>query len=242
MLTIGQLAATAGVTVRHYHQIGLLPEPERDASGYRRYRPQAAVDLIRIRTLAAAGVPLARIDALLHAHPAEFDAAITDIDAALRRKIDELVEYRRRIAELASGEKLVLPPDVVAVLDRMRRLGIGEQRVRLERDAWILMRALDPDLLPRRIADKHAGLDDPETVRRYLACDRAADWDPHDPRVDRLIDDLDAQAIEDEHTTGQPGYLKLVTAQIAAAAPAWQRIVEVLSHRAAQRRKAMHSS
>ncbi len=40
MLTISQLAAYAGVTVRavrHYHQIGLLPEPERDASGYRRY-------------------------------------------------------------------------------------------------------------------------------------------------------------------------------------------------------------
>ncbi len=39
MLTIGQLAAYAGVTVRavrHYHQVGLLPEPERDASGYRR--------------------------------------------------------------------------------------------------------------------------------------------------------------------------------------------------------------
>jgi MerR family regulatory protein len=40
MLTIGQLAAYAGVTVRavrHDHHIGLLPEPERDASGYRRY-------------------------------------------------------------------------------------------------------------------------------------------------------------------------------------------------------------
>ena len=38
MLTIGQLAAYAGVTVRavrHYHQVGLLPEPERDASGCR---------------------------------------------------------------------------------------------------------------------------------------------------------------------------------------------------------------
>ena len=38
MLTIGQLAAYVGVTVRavrHYHQVGLLPEPERDASGYR---------------------------------------------------------------------------------------------------------------------------------------------------------------------------------------------------------------
>ena len=38
MITISQLARHAGVTiraVRHYHQIGLLPEPERDASGYR---------------------------------------------------------------------------------------------------------------------------------------------------------------------------------------------------------------
>ena len=61
MLTIGQLAAYAGVTVRavrHYHQIGLLPEPERDASGYRRYGATAVVSLIRIRTLANAGVPL----------------------------------------------------------------------------------------------------------------------------------------------------------------------------------------
>ena len=87
MLTIGQLAATAGVTVRtvrYYHQVGLLPEPERDASGYRRYGAQAAVDLVRIRTLADAGVPLARVDALLRARPAEFAAAIGDIDSALR--------------------------------------------------------------------------------------------------------------------------------------------------------------
>src|SRR3954462_8859852 len=111
VLTISQLAATAEGTVRtvrHYHHIGLLPEPERDASGYRRYSAQAAVDLIRIRTLADAGVPLARIDALLHAQPTEFDSAITDIDAELQRKIDQLTEYRSRIAELASGERLVL--------------------------------------------------------------------------------------------------------------------------------------
>jgi DNA-binding transcriptional MerR regulator len=43
MLTIGQLAAHAGVTVRtvrHYHAKGLLPESERDASGYRRTTPR----------------------------------------------------------------------------------------------------------------------------------------------------------------------------------------------------------
>ena len=40
-----------------YHAKGLLPEPERDCSGYRRYDAGAVVELIRIRTLAEAGVP-----------------------------------------------------------------------------------------------------------------------------------------------------------------------------------------
>ncbi len=241
MLTISQLAATAGVTVRtvrHYHHVGLLPEPERDASGYRRYNAQAAVDLIRIRTLADAGVPLARIDALLHAQPIEFASAITDIDAELQRKIDQLTEYRRRIAELASGESLVLPPEVVAILNRMRSLGVSEQRVRLERDSWILMQALDPRAMPQRIREKNAGLDDPETTRLYLACDQSVDWDPDDPRLDQLIDDLDAWEIEHERDSGQAGYLKLVSSRISEASPAWERIVDALAHRAKRRRTA----
>ncbi|PXX61089.1 DNA-binding transcriptional MerR regulator [Nocardia tenerifensis] len=242
MLKIGQLAATAGVsvrTVRHYHQVGLLPEPERDASGYRRYRAQAAVDLIRIRTLADAGVPLARIDALLHAQPAEFASAIVDIDAELRRKIDQLGEYRSRIAQLAGGESLVLPPEVVAVLNRMRGLGIGERRIQLERDAWILMRALDPQAVPQRVREKNAAFDDPETTRLYLACDQAVDWDPNDPRLDRLIDELDAWEIAYERESGPPRSSKLVSSRISEASPAWQRILDALNHRALQRRNAL---
>ncbi|MEV0250796.1 MerR family transcriptional regulator [Nocardia sp. NPDC050712] len=241
MLTIGQLANAAGVTVRtvrHYHQVGLLPEPERDASGYRRYSAQAAVDLIRIRTLADAGVPLSRIDALLRARPDEFAAAIATIDAELRGKVDQLTEHRRRIAALESGERLVLPPEVVALLDRMRELGVGEQRVQLERDAWILAQALDPDSLPRRIRDKLAGLADPETIRLYLACDAAVDWAPDDPRLDRLIEDLDAWEIK--YKNNDEG-VRLVVSRISEASPAWQRIVRTLAHRAEQRRKALTS-
>lgn len=245
MLAIGQLAATAGVTVRtvrHYHHVGLLPEPERDASGHRRYSTQAAVDLIRIRTLADAGVPLARIDALLHAQPTEFASAVTDIDAELQRKIDQLAEYRRRIAELASGERLYLPPEVVAVLNRMRGLGVSELRVRLERDSWILMQALAPRAVPQRIRDKNASFDDPETTRLYLACDQSVDWDPHDPRLDQLIDDMDAWEIKHERDNSQLGYLKLVVSRISEASPAWQRVIEALAHRAERRRTAVPGS
>ena len=59
MITIGQLADYAGVTIkaiRHYHQRGLLEEPPRDSSGYRRYRAEHAVQLVKIKTLAEAGV------------------------------------------------------------------------------------------------------------------------------------------------------------------------------------------
>src|SRR6185503_13732067 len=107
MLTIGQLASYAGVTiraVRHYHQIGLLPEPERDASGYRTYDAAAVVRLIRIRTLAEAGVPLARVRQLLDADPDTFAAATTQIDRQLRTQIRALQEHRRRIAQLGSGD------------------------------------------------------------------------------------------------------------------------------------------
>src|SRR3954468_19644852 len=87
VLTIKQLADYVGVTVRavrHYHARGLLPEPERDGSGYRRYDATAVVELIRIRTLADAGVPLSRVQELLTADEAEFIAAIEDIDRRLR--------------------------------------------------------------------------------------------------------------------------------------------------------------
>lgn len=94
MLTIGQLASHAGVTiraVRHYHHVGLLPEPERDASGYRSYDAAAVIRLIRIRTLAEAGVPLARVRELLDADPQTFAAATEQIDRQLRAQIRDLL-------------------------------------------------------------------------------------------------------------------------------------------------------
>ena len=110
MLTIGQLAAYAGVTVRavrHYHQVGLLPEPERDASGYRQYGATAAVSLIKIRILASAGVPLAQIGPLLEADAPAFAAAVEDIDRRLRDEIERLETSRRHIGQLTAGDSLV---------------------------------------------------------------------------------------------------------------------------------------
>ena len=168
MLTIGQLAAYAGVTVRavrHYHQIGLMPEPERDASGYRRYGPRAAVSLIKIRTLASAGVPLSQIGPMLEADAPAFAETVRRIDSHLRDEIERLETTRKQVAQLAAGDSLVLPPEVIFYLGRLREIGASERMVTTERDAWILITARWPDRVREWMPGKLAELDDPKLVR-----------------------------------------------------------------------------
>ena len=186
MLTIGQLASYAGVTVRavrHYHSKGLLPEPERDHSGYRRYDAAAVVELVRIRTLADAGVPLARVRELLVAGDEEFAAAVEDIDRRLRSEIRQRQRHRERIAKLAAGDSLALPPEAVAYVDRMRELGFPERLVEVERDSWILIAAQMPDEVAALMAIKHAQLEDDHLRRLYLDVGDLIDCGPDDPRL-----------------------------------------------------------
>ena len=200
MLTIGRLASYAGVTiraVRHYHHIGLLPEPERDASGYRTYDAAAVVRLIRIRTLSEAGVPLVRVRELLDADPETFAAAIAEIDRQLRAKIRALQEHRRRIARLGSGDSLALPREVLDYLDRLRATGAPEAVIEPERDAWILMAARYPETLPALMADKVAQLDDPKVVRLYQLIGRITEnWEDEEllRETADLMSELFAQA------------------------------------------------
>jgi DNA-binding transcriptional MerR regulator len=203
MLTISQLAAYAGVTVRavrHYHAKGLLPEPERDASGYRRYDAAAVVELIRIRTLADAGVPLSRVHELLAADEEEFAAAIEDIDRRLRAEIGERQRHRERVAQLAAGDRLALPPEAVEYLDRLRELDIPERAIEMERDAWILVAAQIPEQMPALMTIKRGQIDDPAVTAMYVDLVEAADWDADDPRLPALADRMVAMFEEDaEH-------------------------------------------
>ncbi|MEU0453229.1 MerR family transcriptional regulator [Streptomyces sp. NPDC006129] len=191
MLTIGELASYAGVTVRavrHYHAKGLLPEPERDHSGYRRYGADAVVELIRIRMLAEAGVPLARVRELLRAGEEEFAAAVADIDRRLAAEIRERQRHRARIARLTSGDGLALPPEVVGFLERLRALGVDERIVRAERDGWIPLAARFPERVGEWIVRKQEQLADPEFVDFYLALGEALDRGDDDPRLVELAD------------------------------------------------------
>jgi DNA-binding transcriptional MerR regulator len=206
MLTIGQLAAYAGVTVRavrHYHQIGLLPEPQRDASGYRRYGARAVVSLIKIRTLANAGVPLSQIGQMLEADASTFAEAVQRIDSHLRDEIERLETSRKQIAQLAAGDSLTLPPEVISYLDRLREIGASERMVEGERDGWILVAARWPDRVCEIMPRKHVQLDDPQLVRLYRVLSEIFESDAgDDPRLEEAADIM-AGLAEQAYTSGE---------------------------------------
>ncbi|MBB6550868.1 MerR family transcriptional regulator [Nonomuraea rubra] len=207
-VTIGQAAAFVGVTVktvRHYHKLGLVKEPERDSSGYRRYGSAELLRLVQVRTLAAAGVPLADIGPLLDADTALFAAALTDVERQLTERIEELTARRDMLHRLADGDRALLPDRAVALLERMSGLGLPADQVAATREGWVLARALVPEGFDDYLAHVEHALDDPGFVALTKQATEATTWEPDDPRLAEL-----ATAVAD-HFLANPAHLKIVT-------------------------------
>jgi DNA-binding transcriptional MerR regulator len=228
VITIGKLARYAGVSVkavRVYHAKGLLPEPERDASGYRRYTAEHAVELIKIRTLAEAGVPLARIKDL-----GDVRDVLADVDRELTARIRRLRETQKRLRRLAEGPVDLLPAEVGRHLDTLPSLGFGPRWVAMERDLWILLFATHPDLAGRFFRDQADALTDPALRQLYLDADRVHDLPPGDPAVD----DLAVRIVDATRRRYGPGPLPgtdtpseipaLMQDALNASSPAWRRL------------------
>ncbi|MDP9868536.1 MULTISPECIES: MerR family transcriptional regulator [Streptosporangium] len=192
-LTIGQAATFVGVTiktVRHYHRLGLVAEPERDGSGYRRYRSADLLRLVQVRTLAGAGVPLAEIGDLLGADPERFAAALDDVHRRLGERIEDLIARRDTLHRLAHGDRVLLPERACAVLDRLADLGFGPEYVATQREALVLARALIPAIFDSFLTQLEHSLDDPEFVELTKRGLDARSWDPDDPRIEKLASAL----------------------------------------------------
>lgn len=233
-LTIGQLAQYARVTVkavRVYHRNGLLAEPPRDSSGYRRYGPQDAIDLVRIRTLAQAGVPLAKIKELLGAGPAEFDAAITEIDRALQRRLEQVERIRERLGQLRATDALFVSPQVAGYLNRLRQLGLSERAIRIEHDGWILLQSVAPEQAAAFVADKLDAISDSEFRAIYLEYDAAWGWPPDDPRLPVLAARTRTWFATRRTGAGRttpaldPKLMGVVDELVSARSPAWGRVL-----------------
>lgn len=110
-LSIGELAKEAGVgieTVRFYERRGLLAEPQRRASGYRQYEPEAVAVLRFIRRAKELGFTLKEIQSLLNLRRSSSatradvrrnaQAKLVDIET----KIRDLERMRTALSDLTS--------------------------------------------------------------------------------------------------------------------------------------------
>lgn len=192
MLQIGQLASYVGVTtrtVRFYHQRGLLPEPERNASGYRLYDAEAVLRLSRIVALASAGVPLSRIQDLLDASDETFAGELVEIDTDLRDRIRQLKNDRTRLAQLRAGDGLVLPDILVRLIEHLRSAGLDSATADHYRDVWILIHALYTDQLESWLRGSEHMLDDPGYRQIMVRTFQVSKLDPDTPEVAQLASD-----------------------------------------------------
>jgi DNA-binding transcriptional MerR regulator len=194
------------------------------------------VRLIRIRTLADAGVPLARVQELLDASPEEFARGVQEIDKELRAEIRRRQGTRKRLARLAAGEHLALPQRVVDYLDRLRGLGVDERYIVLERDSWIMLAAQVPHL-DAVIVKKHEELDDPDMVRLYHLLSGALDWPADDPRVVEIADIMERLMIRavEAGETGANGlddpFVDLLDTTMVESSPIAERVITLLEER-----------
>jgi DNA-binding transcriptional MerR regulator len=235
VLTISELADLAGVTpraIRHYHRIGVLPEPPRRANGYRTYGPADLIRLTRLRRMQDVGLSLAEIGRLV-GEPAGGDtrAALLALDAELARRQDELAGRRAAIAAVLAGPgDLTLPAELAVLLDRAAALGLPPAAIAVERDALALLVALYPDRLPRLVALYTEALDDRRMVELGLRFTALADTPADDPAVDALATEL-AAALRGRAGPGSAGDWRvdvMTTHLQQALSAAQQRCAELI--------------
>lgn len=100
-MKIGELADRSGTSVkaiRYYESIGLLPEAERTASGYRVYDDDALERLEFVQDAKAAGLSLAEIGSVLELKGVGATAC-RHTQALLRRHVAEIDERIRALGE-----------------------------------------------------------------------------------------------------------------------------------------------
>ncbi|GAB3684057.1 helix-turn-helix domain-containing protein [Saccharopolyspora tripterygii] len=109
---IAELAGTSLRAVRHYHEVGLLEEPERRSNGYKQYGVAHLVRLLRIKRLVDLGFSLSQIAGMGDAddHPEE---ALRALDAELAATIERLQRARVELGLiLHQASPTDLPPEL----------------------------------------------------------------------------------------------------------------------------------
>ncbi|MEE2041149.1 MerR family transcriptional regulator [Nocardiopsis sp. CT-R113] len=172
---VAELAGTSLRAVRHYHEVGLLDEPERRANGYKSYGVAHLVRILRIKRLADLGFTLAQIAEMGDAdeHPEE---ALRALDAELAGTIERLQRVRLELSlVLRKSSPIDLPPELglpagTNLPDADRSLAVVMSRL-LEPSALDEYREViqKEQLLPGEAEFNHLPADADEETRRALA-------------------------------------------------------------------------
>lgn len=191
------LAALAGVTVRalrHYHQLGILDEPERSANGYREYDIRALVRLLRIKRLAGLGFSLHSLPDLLDGDGERFDSLLERLDRELDGEVARITAQRTVIAQLRRDG---LAPDLPPALARYAGVFVASARserlARFDREQAILLGHLvDEEQLPL-VAELYDRLAEPDRLPIYAELNARFDAlgpATTDDDIDSLVRDI----------------------------------------------------
>ncbi|MGP3973358.1 MerR family transcriptional regulator [Streptomyces sp. 8N114] len=206
-MRIGELAEIVGITtraVRHYHRIGLLPEPPRQPNGYREYALRDAVELARVRRLTELGLSLDEVrDVLAEDAGKELAEVLAELDADLARQEEAIRQRRARLAQLLhqAEESGRLPaeapvsPELAALFHDMARFstrlpGPEPAMAAKERELLALLDS-SPESGTRGWLHgmMQALSSDPEAMARaytvYAQLDQLAEAAEDDPRVEQ---------------------------------------------------------
>ncbi|MEV4224538.1 MerR family transcriptional regulator [Nonomuraea sp. NPDC049725] len=240
-MLIGELAALVGVstrTVRHYHHLGLLPEPERTSGGYRAYRMRDAVLLARVRRLAELGLSLDEIrDVLADDQGKDLREVLRELDDDLARQQEAIGARRARLAALLEEPELgadsAVSPEMGEVLRDLApdgsafaqldqgMLALLDTVADPEDREWAL-RALRPFTEPGVVERVH---------EMYARLDEIAGADPGDSRLPALAADLAAHIPAElaGAMSGSEEWMDLVFAELTPAqAVVFRQVVALL--------------
>ncbi|WP_150460876.1 MerR family transcriptional regulator [Nesterenkonia ebinurensis] len=245
-MRIGELAEIVGVstrTVRHYHHEGLMPEPARDSSGYRRYTVSDLAQLIRVRRLRDIGCSVDDIRRVTTGEPTlSLRDVLQQLDEDLAGQQRVLDTMRERIQQLLAGPDL---EDAVAsggpasrdVFSQLKELGAEGPAYHTDR----AMMAAVPETDAQNWAEAWSQImDDPEAAEALAFCyaefDALISADPEDPKIPALADRIWEVLPKDYLSTLAPEGENHSEAPIAAAlaesmSPAQNQVMDLLTQR-----------
>jgi DNA-binding transcriptional MerR regulator len=98
---VAELSGTTVKTVRYYHAVGLLDEPDREPNGYnKRYEVRHLTRLLQIKRLTGLGLSLAQVAELGTASDGR-PSIFQEIDAELEATVERIQAVRQELATLS---------------------------------------------------------------------------------------------------------------------------------------------